>query len=391
MLSLIAKLFIKDSKNYANASVRSAYGILCGTVGIILNVLLFIGKFTVGSIARSIAVTADAFNNLADAGSSVITLFGFKFAKQKPDTQHPFGHGRIEYISGLLVSAAIILMGFELLKTSIDRIVNPARIEFSLLTLLILTFSIGIKLYMSIFNKAIGTKIHSQTLLAVSIDSASDCIATSVVLVSSIIAHVFDINIDGWCGLLVAGFVIYSGIASIRDTITPLLGKAPDAKLVEKIESLVLSYEGITAIHDLIIHDYGPGRLIISLHAEMPTIKGDDIFRLHDLIDDVERRLQRELGCEATIHLDPVAAEDELTNNLKRHILKIISELDGSITLHDFRIVPGPTHTNLIFDVVVPFNFKLTDSEVKCFLNTAISNMDDEKYYAIITVDRPYI
>lgn len=390
MIKLLSRIFIKDYKNYESPAVRSSYGVLCGGFGIFLNILLFIGKFLAGTLAKSVSITADAFNNLADAGSSIITLLGFRLARQKPDTKHPFGHGRIEYIAGLLVSAAIILMGFELAKSSISKIISPEPIEFSVLTAAILVCSILVKLYMVFYNKSIGKKIKSATLGATALDSCSDCIATSVVLVSSLIAHFFKINIDGYCGVLVAAFVIYSGIRALQETITPLLGQAPDREFIERIQKLIEEFPEITGIHDLIVHDYGPGRLMISLHAEMPVYEDSDIFAMHDIIDNAERLLSKELECLVTIHLDPTRSNDEKVAELKAKTVNVLHGISPELSLHDFRVVPGPTHTNLIFDVVVPFDLKLKEDEITEKLNSAVSEWDDAKYYVVVSFDRPY-
>ena len=390
MIKLLSRIFIKDYKNYDSPAVRSSYGVLCGGFGIFLNILLFIGKFLAGTLAKSVSITADAFNNLADAGSSIITLLGFRLARQKPDTKHPFGHGRIEYIAGLLVSAAIILMGFELAKSSISKIISPEPIEFSVLTAAILVCSILVKLYMVFYNKSIGKKIKSATLGATALDSCSDCIATSVVLVSSLIAHFFKINIDGYCGVLVAAFVIYSGIRALQETITPLLGQAPDREFIERIQKLIEEFPEITGIHDLIVHDYGPGRLMISLHAEMPVYEDSDIFAMHDIIDNAERLLSKELECLVTIHLDPTRSNDERVAELKAKTVNVLHGISPELSLHDFRVVPGPTHTNLIFDVVIPFDLKLKEDEITEKLNSAVSEWDDAKYYVVVSFDRPY-
>ena len=390
MIKLLSRIFIKHYKNYESPAVRSSYGVLCGGFGIFLNILLFIGKFLAGTLAKSVSITADAFNNLADAGSSIITLLGFRLARQKPDIKHPFGHGRIEYIAGLLVSAAIILMGFELAKSSISKIISPEPIEFSVLTAAILVCSILVKLYMVFYNKSIGKKIKSSTLGATALDSCSDCIATSVVLISSLIAHFFKINIDGYCGVLVAAFVIYSGIRSLRETITPLLGQSPDKEFIDRIQKLIEKFPEITGIHDLIVHDYGPGRLMISLHAEMPVHEDSDIFAMHDIIDNAERLLSKELECLVTIHLDPTRANDEKVAELKAKTVNVLHRISPELSLHDFRVVPGPTHTNLIFDVVIPFDLKLKEDEITEKLNSAVSEWDDAKYYVVASFDRPY-
>ena len=390
MIKLLSRIFIKDYKNYESPAVRSSYGVLCGGFGIFLNILLFIGKFLAGTLAKSVSITADAFNNLADAGSSIITLLGFRLARQKPDTKHPFGHGRIEYIAGLLVSAAIILMGFELAKSSISKIISPEPIEFSVLTAAILVCSILVKLYMVFYNKSIGKKIKSATLGATALDSCSDCIATSVVLVSSLIAHFFKINIDGYCGVLVAAFVIYSGIRSLQETITPLLGQSPDKEFMDRIQKLIEKFPEITGIHDLIVRDYGPGRLMISLHAEMPVQEDSDIFAMHDIIDNAERLLSKERECLVTIHPDPTRANDEKVAELKAKTVNVLHGISPELSLHDFRVVPGPTHTNLIFDVVIPFDLKLKEDEITEKLNSAVSEWDDAKYYVVVSFDRPY-
>ena len=392
MLKFLAKLFIKTPREYDDPATRRAYGVLCGAIGILLNILLFAGKFIAGSLAKSVAVTADAFNNLADAGSSVITMIGFRLAGQKPDKEHPFGHGRFEYIAGLLVSAAIILMGVELLKTSVEKIIAPQAVEFSVLTAVILVFSVAVKIYMAVYNGSLGKKLASPALAAAARDSLSDSIATAVVLVSS--AHFLRINIDGWCGAAVAVFVLRAGIMSVRDTLAPLLGTEPDPEFVKRINDIVLSYPEISAIHDLIIHDYGPGRQIISLHAEMPTESGSDIFKLYDIVDNAERRLRQELGCDATIHLDPVAAEDEQTQMLHERMEAALFEINSGLTMHDFRIVPGPTHTNLIFDVVVPYDNKMPQAEILEKIEYAAAELpsgkNGGKYYAVVRFDRPF-
>ena len=394
MLKFLAKLFIKTPREYDDPATRRAYGVLCGAVGILLNILLFAGKFIAGNLAKSVAVTADAFNNLADAGSSVITMIGFRLAGQKPDKEHPFGHGRFEYIAGLLVSAAIILMGVELLKTSVEKIIAPQAVEFSVLTAVILVFSVAVKIYMAVYNGSLGKKLASPALAAAAKDSLSDSIATAVVLVSSAVGHFLRINIDGWCGAAVAVFVLRAGIMSVRDTLAPLLGTEPDPEFVKKINDIVLSYPEISAIHDLIIHDYGPGRQIISLHAEMPTESGSDIFKLHDIVDNAERRLRQELGCDATIHLDPVAAEDEQTQMLHERMEAALFEINSGLTMHDFRIVPGPTHTNLIFDVVVPYDNKMPQAEILEKIEYAAAELpsgkNGGKYYAVVRFDRPF-
>ena len=395
MLKFLAKLFIKTPREYDDPATRRAYGVLCGAVGILLNILLFAGKFIAGSLAKSVAVTADAFNNLADAGSSVITMIGFRLAGQKPDKEHPFGHGRFEYIAGLLVSAAIILMGVELLKTSVEKIIAPQAVEFSVLTAVILVFSVAVKIYMAVYNGSLGKKLASPALAAAARDSLSDSIATAVVLISSTVGHFLGINIDGWCGAAVAVFVLRAGIMSVRDTLAPLLGTEPDPEFVKRINDIVLSYPEISAIHDLIIHDYGPGRQIISLHAEMPTESGSDIFKLHDIVDNAARRLRQELGCDATNQQGRVAAEDEQNQLHHERMEAALFEINSGLTMHDFRIVPGPTHTNLIFDVVVPYDNKMPQAEILEKIEYAAAELpsgkNGGKYYAVVRFDRPFM
>ena len=297
MVQLLARFFIKNYEQTESPSVRQSYGVLCGSVGIGFNILLFIGKFLAGLISNSIAITADAFNNLSDAGSSLITLIGFKMAGQKPDTEHPFGHGRIEYLTGLLVSLLILLMGVELIKSSVSKILYPEVTECTPVVAGILIVSILVKLYMYLYNRSTGRKIDSAAMMATAADSLSDMLSTSVVLIATLIGKFTGLQIDGWCGLLVGIFILYAGFSAAKDTISPLLGQPPQKEFVEKIESIVQSYPQVLGIHDLIVHDYGPGRVMISLHAEVPA--SGDMLHLHDTIDNIERQLHRELHCDA--------------------------------------------------------------------------------------------
>ena len=389
MVNILAKFFIKDNKNVSNPKVRQAYGLLCGALGIFLNVLLFAGKFIAGTISNSIAITADAFNNLSDAGSSLVTLLGFKLSAAKPDPEHPFGHGRIEYISGLIVSAAILLMAYELIRDSIDKIINPASIEFSILSIVILIVSIIVKLYMAYYNKTIGNKINSAAMTATSFDSLSDSVATTVVLIATLVYHFFGIKIDGYCGVLVGLFIFYAGYNAAKETLGPLLGQPPEAEFVKQVEKIVMSYEPVFGIHDMVVHDYGPGRLMISLHAEVPA--ENDILEIHDVIDNIEQTLQKELNCAAVIHMDPVVTKDERVTKLKEATYSIINEIDPEIKMHDFRVVLGPTHNNLIFDVLVPFKYKLSDDELKLKISEEISKKIGNNNFAVICIDKAYV
>lgn len=351
MVKLLSKLFIKNPTEYTDPSVRKAYGTLCSLLGIFLNVLLFAGKYAAGAISGSIAITADAFNNLSDAGASAISLLGFRLSGKKPDPDHPFGHGRIEYISGLAVAALIIVMGVELLISSVEKILSPEPVEVGLLPAAILLASILVKLYMFAYNCSVGKKISSSAMAATGADSLSDSVATAVVLLSMGVSWLFKVNIDGWAGAAVAVFILFAGYGVAKDTLSPLLGQAPDPELVKSIEEIVMSSDAVIGMHDLVVHDYGPGRMMISLHAEVDG-RGD-IFQLHDSIDTVERELKSTLGCDATIHMDPVETDNEQVNAEHAALEEALKDVDGLRGIHDFRMVMGPSHTNLIFDVVM--------------------------------------
>lgn len=387
MITLLSSLLITDKDDTASPGVRKAYGVMCGAVGIFLNLCLFAGKFFAGFISNSIAITADALNNLSDAGSSFITLVGFQMAGQKPDIHHPFGHGRIEYISGFLVSIAIIFMGFELVKSSIGKIIHPETINSDPLVIGILITSICVKLYMTFYNTSVGRKIESAAMKATATDSLSDSLATFVVLISTLVCKFTSLNIDGWCGVAVGAFILYAGYSAAKDTISPLLGQPPKKEFIEQIEALVTSHDGVLGIHDLIVHDYGPGRVMVSLHAEVDS-RGN-IMEIHDMIDNIEKELAKECHCEAVIHMDPILVNDPLTDSLHSRIESILKTLDPSVKLHDFRVVPGPTHTNIIFDVLLPFEFKMSDEEVVHYLQKRIHDIDDS-YYGVIQVDKAY-
>jgi len=330
---------------------------------------------------------ADAANNLSDAGSSLIVLFGFKLAGQKPDPDHPFGHGRVEYISGLLVSVLIIYMAVELLKSSIDAILHPGDISFEPVILIILLVSILVKFYMFCYNRKFGKRIHSEAMLATSMDSLSDMGATAVVLISMLVSHYTSLQIDGICGVLVALLIFYAGFNSAKETINPLLGQPPEPEFVERIEAIVNAEEEIIGIHDLIVHNYGPGRVMISLHAEVPA--DGDILALHDMIDNVEHRLKNELHCAAVIHMDPVCTKDEKTLELKQVVTGIVKEIDPVLSIHDFRVVTGPTHTNLIFDMEVPFDYSVSDVDLADRVQNKIWKYNPV-YFAVIEIDKAY-
>lgn len=388
MITLLANLLMKNKSEGDEGSMRRAYGMLCSIVGICLNILLFAGKYLAGVISGSIAITADAFNNLSDAGSSLITLVGFRFSGMQADAGHPFGHGRIEYISGFGVAMVIILMGAELLKSSVGKILHPEAVEFGWMSVAILAVSICVKLYMAFYNRTIGRKIESEAMKAASMDSLSDSAATAAVLLSMLISHVAGINLDGWFGCLVAGFVLYAGFGAARDTLNPLLGQPPSREFVDEIKETVMAHPEILGIHDLVVHDYGPGRRMISLHGE---VAGDsNIFEIHDVIDRIEKELNQKLGCEAVIHMDPIEADNQMIAETKSTLAERINERFQGVSIHDFRMVQGPTHTNLIFDAVVPYGFCMSNEEVKSGIEGIVAECWDN-YFAVIRVEQSYV
>ena len=388
MITLLARLFIKDRDRVQDAAVRRAYGMLCSLTGIGLNVLLFFGKYLAGQLSGSIAMTADAFNNLSDAGSSVITLLGFRMAAKKPDPGHPFGHGRIEYLSGVAVSLIIIVVGVQLGIESVHKIMEPEAVDAGLVPMLVLVASICVKGYMFAYNRGIGRKINSPGMSATAVDSLSDCIATGVVLISMLLARFANINADGWGGAAVAAFIIFSGFRAAKETLSPLLGNPPDPQLVKDITDIVLSHPGVMNVHDLIVHDYGPGRLMVSLHAEVP---GDgDIYALHDAIDTIEYELESKLGCAAVIHMDPVSPDGTKTAHMRDELAEAVKASDPRLSIHDFRIVDGPTHTNVIFDAVLPNDSALTEDEAKSALETLVHSLWQNSHPKV-HIDRPFV
>lgn len=387
MISLLVKLLYGEMDMSDEKAVRRAYGTACSGAGIGFNVLLFAGKLIAGMLSGSVAIVSDAFNNLSDAGSSIISLVGFKLSNKKSDPQHPFGHGRLEYISGLCVSFLIILMGVELGKASIEKIIEPAQVKFSLLTAAILAASVLVKLYMALYNSRIGKRLNAVTMKAMAKDSLSDAVATSVVLMSMIVAKLADIAIDGYCGVVVAAFILFTGITAARDTISPLLGQKPDSEFIEEVMRIVNAHKEIIGTHDLVVHDYGPGRLMITLHAEVDADM--DILVAHDAVDNIENELREKLGCSAVVHMDPIVTDDVETNATREEIKRVVSNIDSRMTIHDFRMVPGPTHTNVIFDVAVPFDTDMDDDELRKILGARIRDVDS-KLNAVIEIDKCY-
>ncbi len=356
MTNFLVRCFVKDPENVKDPAVRSAYGKMAGICGIAANVLLFLGKLFAGVLSGAVSVIADAFNNLSDAASAVITLLGFKLAEAPPDDEHPFGHGRMEYLSGLILGVLILLAGFELGKSSVTKIFHPEATDASWLALGILIAAIAVKLWMAVFYKNIGTRISSDTVLATGKDSRNDVLSTSFVLVAVLVEKFLGWKIDGYVGLLVTVLVLLTGISVMKESISPLLGQAPDPEMVEEIREMVLSYDGVVGIHDLMVHNYGPGRVIISLHAEVPA--HEDILKSHDVIDCIEADMMKRFRAVACIHMDPVEVGNEAVDRLKVLTETVIGDIDERLSLHDFRVVFGETHTNVLFDVVIPFGYK---------------------------------
>lgn len=388
MVTLLASIFIKDNHNYKSSAVRQAYGMLSGAVGIGLNILLFIGKWIAGMISGSIAITADAFNNLSDAGSSIITLIGFRLSGQEPDPEHPFGHGRMEYISGMLVSVAILIMGFELISSSFGKVRNPEPVESSVVVFMILIASILVKLYMFFYNHALSRKLESTAMKATAADSLSDTVSTALVLAATLISKYTGLILDGWLGMLVGVFILYTGASTLKETIDLLLGQPPKKEFIEEIKEIVLGHSLVHGVHDLIVHDYGPGRVMISLHAEV-DVKGD-MQDIHEQIDHIEHELQEKLHCSATIHMDPIVTDDEEVLAIKAKVEEMVHFLDKSFSMHDFRMVKGPTRTNLIFDVEVPSKTSYSDNEIVNWLKEKVHELPGSKYFAVIQIDHEY-
>lgn len=375
MIKLLTRLFVKNSDDIKNPEVRSAYGNMSGIVGIFLNLCLFAAKLTAGIVSASISVVADAFNNLSDAGSSVVTFLGFKLASRPADKEHPFGHGRYEYVAGLGISVVILLVGIELLKSSIGKIISPdTSTEITLVSACILIASVVVKLWMYFFNKILSKKINSSALKATSLDSLTDCVATTIVLIGLVISNSTGLMIDGYLGAAVAIFILFTGVSTFKESLSPLLGNPPDAEFVNDIKDTVMQDDMIVGIHDLIVHDYGPGRCIISLHAEIPS--NEDILKAHDSIDLIEKTLERKFNCMATIHMDPIATDDEYTLNLKDRVCRELCGEDSGFSIHDFRVVKGDTHTNVIFDLVVPHGIKQSNDEIRKTAKDKIRTID---------------
>lgn len=384
MTNLLLRLFVKEYQNTKSSQVRSRYGKLAGVVGIVCNVLLFGGKLLVGTLSGSVSITADAVNNLSDASSSVVTLLGFKLAEKPADIDHPYGHARIEYLTGLIVAAMILLIGAELVKTSFQKILYPQPVEFSIAMVVVLGFSIVLKLWMALFNRGLGKRIGSSTLIATAADSRNDVITTSAVLIACLVGHWSGLNIDGYMGMAVALFILYSGISIAKDTIDPLLGEAPNEELVRMAAEEIGTYDKVLGIHDLIIHDYGPGRRFASVHVEMDS--REDPLECHDIIDDIERDFRTKHNIHLVIHYDPLVTDDDELNHMRGLITAVLHGIDERLSIHDFRMVRGPGHTNLIFDLVIPFEMSCQKKELAATINNRIQ-FENQRYYAVITFD----
>lgn len=387
MTSLLLKLFVKDYKNTENSTVREKYGVFAGLVGIVVNIIIASTKLLIGTFSGSISITADAVNNFSDAGSSVITLIGFKIANKPADTDHPYGHGRIEYISGMIVAFIVLIFGVELMKSSVERIMNPVEITYNVWAIVVLALSIVFKLWLGLFNRKLGKAINSSTMTAVFTDCVSDSGATAVTIVSMLLAHFANINIDGILGAIVAVIIIIAGINIIKDTLNPLLGQAPDKDLVNKIAETVLAYDKVVGIHDLILHNYGSNKTFGSIHVEVPA--NENVLIVHEIMDNIELEIKNKFGVEIVAHTDPIETNNELVTKYRNELTDIISNIDKKLSFHDFRLVSGPTHTNLIFDVVLPYEIKMSENEIKEVIALKVKEQRPN-FNCVITVDRDY-
>lgn len=387
MTEFLLKHFVKGYPDTSSPAVRTRCGNLAGTVGIVCNVLLCAGKFLAGFLSGSLAISADAVNNLSDASSSVIALLGFRIAAKPADDEHPYGHGRTEYLAGLAVSVMILLIGLELVKTSVGKIMAPEPIQAGLVPLAVLVVSILVKLWMAAFNRQVGKEIGSSVLEATAADSRNDVIATSAVLVATLAQMIFGWQLDGWIGLAVAAFILYSGWGLVKEAIAPLLGQAPDPEMVRHILEVTRSYPGVLGIHDLIVHDYGPGRQFASLHVEMAA--SQDVLASHDVIDQIERRFLEQEGLHVIIHYDPIVTDNNEVGEAREYLAKQVKRLDPRLTIHDLRVVPGETHTNLIFDLVVPHGFEMPECRLKSEVQ-AMAQSKNPKWQCVVTLENSY-
>ncbi len=387
MTKLLIRIFVKDYKNTQSSAVRAKYGALSGWVGIFCNILLFAAKIIIGTLVGSVSITADAVNNLSDASSSLISLFGFKLSGKPADKEHPYGHARYEYLSGLMVAVLICVIGVEVLRSCFDKIMNPAQTAFDTAAAVILIGSILVKLWMMLFAGKIGKIINSQTLIATAADSRNDVISTTAVLLGGVISRIYGVNLDGYIGLAVALFILYSGFSLVKETLDPILGRAPEEEFVNKIQDMVLSYEGVLGTHDLLVHDYGPGRIFASVHVEMAA--EEDVLKSHDIIDNIERDFYENEGIHMIVHFDPIITQDTRVTDTRRWLMEIVKEIHPCLSVHDLRMVPGTTHTNLIFDCVVPYEVKMSHMEIKEKIKEEVKKREPS-YFCVITIDLSY-
>lgn len=387
MYNLFGKLFIKDYKNIENEEVRASYGTMAGIVGIITNILLGILKVILGIITFSISIITDAINNITDSVSSIVTIVGYKLSTKKADEDHPFGHQRIEFISGLIVAVLMLAIAALLLKESIEKIINPSELKLDYITIILLSVSIVVKIWQSFFYKSISRAINSVSLKATSRDSLNDAISTIVVLISTIVFIVFELNIDGYVGVLLSAYVIYSSIQLIIEASDPLIGTIPPIEKIMEYKKAIMSYDGILGVHDIVCHTYGPTKLFMTAHAEVSSKV--PILVSHEIIDNIERDFRESKNIDLTIHLDPIDYDDEFTNNLRMEIRQKIKEIDVRMDIHDFRVVKGENHTNVIFDCEIPGDFKYSKSEVKELINKIVKDINPS-YFAVLQIDQLY-
>jgi len=387
MTELIIKKFIKNHKDTENSQVRAAYGKLAGFVGIICNVVLFAAKIVVGTLAHSISITADAVNNLSDASSSIISLVGFKLAERPADEDHPYGHGRYEYLSALTVAVIILVIGVDLFKSGVEKILSPAAAKLSAATTVVLALSIAVKLWMMLFNRKIGKRINSSAICATAADCRNDVITTASVLAASVISHFTGFDLDGFVGVAVALFILISGLGLIKETINPMLGTAPDAEYVERVKNKILSYEGVIGMHDLMIHDYGPCRRFASVHVEMAA--EEDVLVSHDIIDNIELDFKENEGLHLVIHYDPILTKNSLTNDIRAQVERAVKQIDERLSIHDLRVVPGNTHTNIVFDCLRPYEVDIRSKELVRLISEKVKEIDPT-YNCVITVDKSF-
>ncbi len=389
MKNLLVRLFISEPDQTSDPVVRSEYGSLSAIVGIVVNILLVIGKGVIGLLTNSIAIVGDAVNNLSDCGTSIVSLISVKISKRPADKNHPFGHARAEYIGSTIVSVAIISIGVELFRTSVAKIINPQTTTFNLWVVVVLLLSIVVKLWLFLFNRSLGNLIDSTVLKAVSTDSLNDVLATSVVLISAVISHLTRLELDAYMGIVVAAFVVYSGVDILKEMLSQLMGPAPSSEISGGIETFILQYDGVIGIHDLVVHDYGPGKVFASVHVEVDA--AEDVLKSHDMIDIVEREILDELGIQLVIHMDPIVLDDPYVNRLYETTADVLREYDDALEFHDFRVMKGKTHSNLIFDVVVPPCYHTADDEIRKILQSMIREKTGETIFVVLTVDRSYI